>query len=93
MIMGRLGEVKDRLSARSMCLAAVFFALSACSQPIVRVQYVPTKVYLAIPAELTLPVTVDLSGATWGSAVGDLKAGLATCDARLAAVAGLKPPP
>lgn len=71
----------------------LILALSACSQPIVRVQYVTVKSYLPIPATLTAPIAVDLSGATWGSAVGDLKAGLATCNGNLAAVAGLKLPP
>lgn len=74
-------------------VAPVIFVSACSSQPIVRVQYVTMKSYLPIPATITAPIAVDLSGATWGSAVGDLKAGLATCNGNLAAVAGLKPPP
>ena len=68
-------------------------SLSACSSPAVRVQYIETKTYIPIPAELTQPISIDLSNATWGSAVADLKAGLQTCDGQLQAIKDLKAPP
>lgn len=74
---------------------AVILSLSACSsQPTVGPPvYIKQTVYIPVPATLTQPISVDLTNATWGSAVGSLKAGLDTCNANLAAVAGLKPPP
>lgn len=74
-------------------MLAIIAALGACSsQPIVRVQYVPTKVYLPIPAELTLLVTVDMTGMTYGEGLGSLRDGLERCDGRLAAIRVLTPP-
>lgn len=82
--------------ARLKCGTCILISLllTACSsQPIVRVQYVPTKIYLAIPAELTFPVTVDLTGMTYGEGLGSLRAALDRCDGQLAAISTLKPPP
>lgn len=68
--------------------------VAGCSQaPIVRIQYVQTPVYIPIPATLTQPISVDLTGATWGSAVGSLNAGLETCNSQLQAISTLKPSP
>lgn len=55
--------------------------------------FIHDKTYLPIPSTLTMPVTVDLTQATWGSAVGDLKAGLESCDGKLDAIRALTPPP
>lgn len=83
-----------RVSPKYSLLPAVLL-LSACSSvPIVGPPvYIPTKVYLAIPAELTLPVTVDLTGQTYGEGLGSLRAGLETCNGQLTSIATLKPPP
>ena len=68
--------------------------LSACtSQPVVRVQYVNIPTYIPIPVTLTQPISVDLTGDTWGKAVGDLKAGLEACEAQTQGIRGLTPPP
>ena len=72
----------------------LILALSACSQaPIVHIQYVNVPTYIPIPATLTQPISVGLTGATWGSAVGSLNAGLETCNSQLQAISTLKPSP
>lgn len=78
----------------STAIIIASLALSACSSaPIVGPPvYIPTKVYLAIPAELTLPVTVDLTGMTYGEGLGSLREGLERCDGQLAAIRVLTPP-
>lgn len=85
------------VSSRGFCkclLSSTFviLALSACSQPIVRVQYVTVKSYLPIPATLTAPIAVDLTGMTYGEGLGSLRAGLERCDGQLAAIRVLTPP-
>lgn len=72
----------------------ILSAFAACSsQPIVRVQYVTVKSYLPIPATLTAPIAVDLTGQTYGEGLGSLRAGLETCNGQLTSIATLKPPP
>lgn len=77
-------------------LSTVFFAaafLAGCaSQTVGPPVFIHDKTYIPIPATLTLPVAVDLTQATWGSAVGDLKAGLDTCNGKLDAIRLLAPP-
>lgn len=76
----------------SLLSAAVLTACSsslAVGPPV----FIHDKTYIPYPATLTMPVTVDLTEATWGSAVGDLKAGLETCNGKLDAIRALTPPP
>lgn len=74
-------------------MLSIIAALGACSsQPIVRVQYVTLKTLIPVPATLTLPVTVDLTGQTYGEGLGSLRAGLERCDGQLAAIRVLTPP-
>lgn len=74
--------------------APLILALSGCaSTPVTVVEKIQVKTFVPVPATLTVPISVDLTGATWGSAVGSLNAALQTCDARLDAIGKLKPPP
>lgn len=93
-LMGWLGEVKDRLSAKNTCLAAIPFLLSACtSAPVVTVERINVPTYIPIPTTLTAPVKVTLQpGITWGEAVGSLYSGLQSCNADKAVIGSLKPP-
>lgn len=68
--------------------------LSGCaSTPVTVVEKIQVPTFVPVPATLTVPISVDLTNATWGSAVGDLKAGITACNGRLGAIADLKPPP
>lgn len=72
----------------------ILSAFSGCTTaPIVRIQYVPTPVYIPIPATLTAPVEVNLlPGVTYGDALGSLREGLSRCEADKAAIRVLTPP-
>ena len=71
----------------------ITIVLAACSQtPVVVTETIRVPTYLPVPTTLTAPVSVDLTGATWGSAVGTLNAAVQTCNARLSAISQLKPP-
>lgn len=83
-----------RIPTNTWLALPLILALSGCSsQPTVGPPvYIKQTVYIPVPATLTQPISIDLTGATWGKAVGDLKAGLDTCNANLGAISGLKVP-
>lgn len=71
----------------------IIAALSGCSSaPVVVPEIIRMPTFIPYPATLVQPVKVDLTGATWGSAVGSLHAGLETCNAQLQSISTLKPP-
>lgn len=78
---------------RTYACAAGLIALTGCaSQPTVITETIRVPTYIKIPDALVEPVKVDLTGATWGSAVGDLNNALQICNSKLEAIATLKPP-
>lgn len=79
--------------SKLLILLAVIVLQGCASQTVGPPVFIHDKTYIPTPATLTLPVAVDLTGATWGSAVGDLKAGLETCNGKLDAIRALTPPP
>ena len=79
---------------RTYACAAGIIALTGCaSTPVTVVEKIQVKTFVPVPATLTQPISVDLTGATWGSAVGSLNEALQACDARLDAIRTLAPSP
>lgn len=86
----------DGTRTRNQALFVIIAALllSACSQaPVVQIERINMPIYIPVPATLTAPISVDLTNATWGSAVGSLNAAVQTCNGRLDSIHSLVPPP